>query len=70
MLSTQKENKEIVYNVLIILVYLTEPLKIDVIKEFQYKEELNRYYEGYKNIFVKEDFLDLIVDELKECVKK
>lgn len=34
-LGTQRENKEIVYNVFIILVYLTEPLKVDNLKDFR-----------------------------------
>lgn len=70
MLTTQRENKEIVFNILIILDYLTEPLKVEMIEDFKHKEDFIKNYESYKEIFAQEEFIDLIIDELKECVRK
>lgn len=57
------------YNVLILLVYLTEPLKENLIQDFKYKEDYCRCYESYKELFVNEDFIGLLMSELGDSVK-
>lgn len=52
------------------MVFITEPLKMSEISEFKFKKEYIRYYEEYKENFTDEAFIDLLIDELKECVKK
>ena len=39
-IHTQKENKSIIYEALIILVFLTEPINEEFLEDFKYKKEL------------------------------
>ena len=68
-IHTQSENKSIIYQVLIILVFLTEPLEEDELDLFKYKEELFENFMGYKQLFGDSKFVNFLVMELSHCVK-
>lgn len=69
-LLTQNENKGLVYQVLMVMAFLTEPIILSDVEKFRYKGKLCEEYDNSKILFTDKEFVNILVNELSECVKK
>ena len=69
-IMTQNDNKSLVYQVLMVMAFLTEPIVLSDIEKFRYRNKLCEEYDNSKILFADKDFVNILVKELSECVKK